>query len=391
MRNKVRNILKSSSLIYNLYFYIISFGLQFIGLFVRTDNNLVLFVSYSGRKYDDSPKVLYEYIKNNNKYLNYKLVWAFENPSNYLEVPDNEKLKIDTFKYYLTALKAGYWITNSSVTRGLRFKKKKTKYVIFQHGTVGIKKLGKDIEKGNKSFKIKKEDNIDMFIIQGKKEKPILEKALNLYGKIYEYGLPRNDELYEVTDTKIKECRKKLGIPDGKKVIVYTPTFREFYKDNKLNSYVSMPFDIDKMKKAFNDEYVLVITAHYEVSKMLNIPENDPFVINAFNYPYINDLLISADILISDYSSVVFDYSILERPILCFAYDYEMYMKERGTYTDLNKLFFDGVIKTQDKLIEVIKEMDYEKECKHSKEIKEEYLLNYKNTVEVAAKNIFIS
>ena len=156
MRNKVRNILKSSSLIYNLYFYIISFGLKIVGLFVKTDSNLVLFVSYSGRKYDDSPKVLYEYMKKDNKYSNYKLVWAFENPDNYLEVPDSQKIKIDTFKYYVTALKAGYWITNSSVTRGLRFKKKKTKYVIFQHGTVGIKKLGNDIEKGNKSFKIRR-------------------------------------------------------------------------------------------------------------------------------------------------------------------------------------------------------------------------------------------
>ena len=60
---------------------------------------------------------------------------------------------------------------------------------------------------------------------------------------------------------------------------------------------------------------------------MLNIPENDSFVINAFDYPFINDLLIVSDILISDYSSVVFDYSILERPILCYGYDYDLYMK----------------------------------------------------------------
>ena len=71
-----------------------------------------------------------------------------------------------------------------------------------------------------------------------------------------------------------------------------------------------MPFDIKKMKNELEDEFVLLITAHYEVAKMLNIPKNDPFVINAFDYPYINDLLIAADILISDYSSIVFDYSI---------------------------------------------------------------------------------
>ena len=389
MRTLIRNILKSNKIIYNLYFYIFSFFLKTMSLFIKTDDNLILFVSYSGRKYDDSPKVLYQYMKNNTKYNNYKYVWAFEKPEEYTEVPANEKIKIDTLKYYVIALKAKYWITNSSITRGLNFKKKETKYIIFQHGTVGIKKLGNDIDKSNKSFKIKRQDEIDMFIIQGKKEKPILERALNLYGKIYEYGLPRNDELYEVNSKMINECRKKLGIPEGKKVILYTPTYREFYKDNALNSYINMPFDIDKMKKEFSNDYVLVITAHYEVSKMLNIPKDDPFVINAFNYPYINDLLIIADILISDYSSVIFDFSILEKPMLCYAYDYDIYMKERGTYTDLNELFYDGPIKTQDDLIEIIKNMDYVKESQHSKKIKENYLLNKKNSVQIAAQKIF--
>ena len=389
MRTLIRNILKSNKIAYNLYFYTFSFFIKIMSLFIKTDDNLLLFVSYSGRKYDDSPKVLYQYMKGNAKYKEYKYIWAFEKPEYYNDVPDNEKIKIDTLKYYITALKAKYWITNSSITRGLNFKKKGTKYIIFQHGTVGIKKLGNDIDKDNKSFKIKKQDEIDMFIIQGKKEKPILEHALNLYGKIYEYGLPRNDELYAVNDNMVKNVRKLLGVPDGKKVILYTPTFREFYKDSKLNSYINMPFDVEKMKREFSDDYVLVITAHYEVSKMLNIPENDPFVINVFNYPYINDLLISADILISDYSSVIFDYSILEKPILCYAYDYDMYMKERGTYTDLNELFYDGVIKTQDELISVIKNMDYAKECQHSKKIKREYLLNIENSVENAAEKIF--
>ena len=122
---------------------------------------------------------------------------------------------------------------------------------------------------------------------------------------------------------------------------------------------------------------------------MLNIPADDPFVINAFDYPYINDLLIVSDILISDYSSVVFDYSILERPILCFGYDYDLYMKERGTYTDLNKLFYDGVVKDQNKLIEIIKNIDYKKECSHTKKIKNEYLLNIENSVEKAVEEIF--
>ena len=388
MRNKVRSILKNSRLVYSLYYYIFSFLLRFLGLFVKTDEDLVLFVEYSGRKYDDSPKVLYEYMKGNSDYYGYKTVWAFEKPEEY-NLPVGEKIKIDSWKYYITALKAKYWITNSSITRGLNFKKKKTKYIIFQHGTAAIKVLGDDIKKGNKSFKIKSGDHPDMYIIQGKKEKGLIEKAFGHKGKIYELGLPRNDELYNATAERIQESRKKLGIPDGKKVIIYTPTFREFKKDSKIGSYIEFPFDIEKMRAAFSDEYVLVVTAHYEVEKMLKVPKNDKFVINAFNYPNINDILLAGDVMISDYSSVIFDYSILERPIFCFGYDYDEYMVERGTYANLEELFCDGVIKDQDTLIEKIKNMDFQKECMHAKKIKNEYLLNIKNSVSAAAQEIF--
>lgn len=390
MRNKIRNILKSSRIIYNIYFYTFSFLLRVLSLFVKTDNSLILFVVYSGRRFDDSPKVLYEYMKNNKKYKNYKYIWAFENLGKFNEVPDNEKIKIDTIKYYITALRAKYWITNSSITRGLNFKKKKTKYIVFQHGTIGIKKMGIDIPKNNKSFRIKKENSIDMFIIQGKKEKQIVEKVFNLKNRVYEFGLPRNDELWNTTNEIINECRKKLNIPEEKKVILYAPTFREFYKDEKLDSYIKVPYDIEKMRKELSNEYVLLITAHYEVSKMLDIPQNDSFVINAFDYPYINDLLIASDILISDYSSVIFDYSILERPILCYGYDYDLYMKERGTYLDLNKLFYDGVIKTSKELINIINNMDYEKEVAHTRKIKDEYIFKSPNSVELAIKSIFL-
>ena len=99
------------------------------------------------------------------RYSRYKTVWAFEHPEKY-ELPNSNKIKIDTLKYYITALRAKYWITNSSITRGLNFKKKSTKYVIFQHGTAGIKVLGNDVGKDNKSFKIKNGDHPDIFIIQ---------------------------------------------------------------------------------------------------------------------------------------------------------------------------------------------------------------------------------
>lgn len=389
MKKFIKNLLKDNKLLYSLYYYVVSFFLQLLGLFIKTDNNLALFVCYGGKKYDDSTKVLYEYITKKPEYSNIKCIWAFIEPDKY-SLPEHQKIKIDTFQYYKTALKSKYWITNSSVTRGLNFKKKSTKYIVFQHGTLGIKKLGKDMAKDNQSFKMKKPEKYDMFIIQGKKEKEFLKHALDLKEEIiFEDGLPRNDELVNVSQERVTECKRKIGIPEGKKVILYTPTFREFYKDKTLNSIIDSPFDFEKMEDRLKEEYVFVFTAHYEVANILNIPNDNKFVINAFQYPYINDLLIAADILISDYSSVIFDYAILEKPILCFAYDYDKYMEERGTYLNLNELFYDGVIKTQEQLIDIIENMDYIKECEHSKKMKEEYINKCGNTVSEIAKKIF--
>ncbi len=132
-----------------------------------------------------------------------------------------------------------------------------------------------------------------------------------------------------------------------------------------------------------------MVTAHYQVGKLLGLPKDTPFIINAFDYPYMNDLLMIADILISDYSSVVWDYTILERPILCFGYDYDKYFKERGTYLDLEKVFLNGVIKTQEQLVDIIKNMDYEKQIEHTKKMKQEFIVIEKNATEKIAKMIF--
>ena len=133
-----------------------------------------------------------------------------------------------------------------------------------------------------------------------------------------------------------------------------------------------------------------MVTAHYEVAKLLNeLPKND-FVINAFQYPVLNDLIKGSDILISDYSSIVFDYSIMERPIFCYGYDYDSYLTERGLYTDLEQLFSHGVLRTEDEVLHAIKKIDYAAECKYTKsQIKNAYIAAYGNAAEKAVQIIF--
>ena len=133
MKIFLKRIVKSSRAIYCLYFYICSLLLKIIGLFVKTDSYLVLFVVYGGKRYDDSPRFVYEYMKAQDEYKKYKLKWAFIDPQSISEVPIEEKIKIDTWAYYMTALKAHYWITNSSASRGLCFKNANTVNIFFPH------------------------------------------------------------------------------------------------------------------------------------------------------------------------------------------------------------------------------------------------------------------
>lgn len=389
MKSKLKAFVKNNKWIYSLYFHIGSFLLRLIGVFIKTDPNLILFISYGGQKYDDSPKVVYEYLQKKPVSAKHRYAWAFIDPDKFPQVQN--KVKVDTLSYYLTALRAGYWITNSSASRGLDFRKKKTKNILFAHGMTGIKKIGIDIQDTEKAFKIGFTEKFDSIFVEGKKEIPLLAHAWQKDEAVfYTTGLPRNDDLATVTDGEIHAIKEHLGIPNGKKVILYAPTFRESSRANDGRNALGIPIDFAKWEKVLGGDYVMLITAHYEVAKLLDeLPEND-FVVNAFKYPELNDLIKVSDILISDYSSIVFDYSIMERPIFCYGYDYDTYAVERGLYTNLDELFSQGVLKTEEDLLNAIVNMDYKSECAYTRRhIKDEYMASYGDAAEKATKIIF--
>ena len=101
---------------------------------------------------------------------------------------------------------------------------------------------------------------------------------------------------------------------------------------------------------------------------MLGVEFND-IIRDYSQYPSVNDLLKVCDILISDYSAIMADFSILERPILCFAYDYEQYKRERGLYIDYDKEMPSGILKTEEDVLSYIQNMDYKVECQKSREM----------------------
>ena len=385
----IKNLLKHNRFFYCVYYFVFSALLRVLGIFLKTDNQLVLFTSYGGKKFDDSPKFIYDYINNCSNYSQLKTVWAFRNPGDFPDVKDS--IRIDSLAYFIIALKAKYWITNSSCARGLNFKKNNTINVLFEHGMAGITKIGLDIQVKRRTYIQLFKEQFDYVFIEGKEEASILERAWNIdQSRLYLTGLPRNDDLLDVSCVEIEAIKRKIGIPQGKRVILYAPTFREERVDSSLNNVLGIPFDFCKWESCLSKDYVLLITAHYEVEHLLEELPRKSFVINVFNYPVLNDLLKVSDMLITDYSSIAFDYSILERPILCFGYDYDEYLANRGTYNDLDTLFNHGVIRSEDELLSIIKNMDYEEECNYTKvSIKNRFIASFGNATKRAADIIF--
>ncbi len=365
MRQRLIYILKHNAAIQAIYRVVMSFVFRVWGLFIKTDENLVLFVSFMGLNFNDSPKAVYDYMQAHREYKNYRCVWAFEDPSKF---PDLETVKIDTPVYFKTALKAKYWITNTNIERGLHFKKKDQKYLNTWHG-IALKYIGNDVA-GRSDFNF---DTVNYLCVCGDYDERVFKTAFRAKESSYlRVGLPRNEELWNVSDDKKQRMRAKLGIPAEKKVILYAPTWRESTDGGK--SYeIKPPIHFDLWKKELGEEYIVLFRAHHQTTKVLGV-QYDEFVRDVSSYPAVNDLMTAADILITDYSAIAFDFSILCRPIFCYAYDYDTYLVERGTYFRIDEKYPNKSCRTEDELLSRIKGIDYKAECANTRRFRDEFI-----------------
>lgn len=382
MKSKIVNLLKYNRFIYSTYYYVMSACINILKLFVKTEDKLILFNSFAGRKFDDSPKAIFEEMKKDPRFKDYRLVWAFHQPEKF-EVEGAEKIKTDCFTYFKTALAARVWITNSSVERGLNFKGKNTFYLNTWHGTP-IKKMGSDIATGNSSFKSKGGSRIDIMMSQSRYETEVFSRSFNIPKENFlEAGLPRNDILANYSQEDRDSIREKLNVGKNQKVILYCPTFREYEKDENLGVVMAPPMDLKKWERELGNDYVLFFRAHYEVSKVMDIQENG-FVRDMTSYPDLNELMIASDILISDYSSIFFDFSITGKTMLHFCYDYDKYSSKRGMYFDIRDKINGAA--NEDLLIELIKSIDSEVEMGKVESFRNEYV-NFYGAASKAAVN----
>lgn len=374
MKNTIAYLIKHNVFIQKCYVFIFSKLFSLIGKFVEIDDRLVLFVSYGGSSFNDSPKVIYDAMKNNPKWNDFKFVWAFEKPEKFV-VEKGKKIKIDTLKYFFVALKAKIWITNVNIERGLHFKNKKTIYLNTWHGT-GPKKGGNGV-KGRSDYDF---SYVDILCVDGSYVANAMKTYFNakLENMLW-CGRPREDALiFQKNEFNSNVIKKKLGIKCDKRIILYMPTWRE-YKIRAL--------DVGAWKKELGDEYILLIRNHHFVTEKMYYEYAD-FVIDASNYANVNELYWISDILISDYSSAFFDFGLLGKPMFCYAYDYDEYNNSNGLLMNLKEVFPRGIITSEQELIYKIKHTDYNKYSLECNDFCAQYVSHKANATETCLKRL---
>ena len=341
-------------------------------LFYKMDDKVIFFEAFGGRNYTCSPKAIYEKILTMKEFKDFKFVWAFVDPSKH-DILNDKRLtivKTNSKDYYKYLSIAKYWIVNSIIDEGI-IKKKNQVYVQCWHGTP-LKKLRYDIEVNgavlNTIEEIRKRNDrdarkFDYFISPSKYCTEKFTSAFNLkaLGKeniIIEKGYPRNDFLFNKTKKDVDSIKKKLGLPLDKKVIFYLPTFRDNQHTSGVGYTYNLAIDFDSLKKKFSKDYVILFSPHYFIANSIDLSKYKGFVFNVARYDEINELYLVSDIIMTDYSSVFFDFANLKRPMLFYMYDFDDYQNNlRDFYISLDEL--PGPIsKTQDELENNLKNID---------------------------------
>lgn len=199
----------------------------------------------------------------------------------------------------------------------------------------------------------------DYVVVGSERMATIYRQSFNISNEqILRTGIPRSDFFFNPLAVYEAEQSLKRDFPviNGKKVILYAPT----YRDNELQT-TDLELDIEKMYREFKDDYVLFLRLHPAIDGEYQ-NKFPGFVINVSSYHNMNHLLVISDILISDYSSIPFEFSLLNRPMVFFAYDLDEYTQSRGFWEDYEDLVPGPVVKSTEDLINVMKSESFNME-----------------------------
>lgn len=340
---------------------------------VSVDEHTVIFIAFHGRGYTDNPKYIHQEMLKQDRFNDYTFIWPVKDP-NSTKIERSKAIRYNSLSYFYYMCKAKYWIVNCKLPKHIQ-KKDNQVYLQTWHGTP-LKRLAHDIvEVENQTFYrsgMSRQQMTDTYdndvakynymIAPNEFSFQVFQSAFQINPeRLIKTGYPRNDFLTNCTAEKIQEVKEKFKIPKDKKVLLYAPTWR----DNSFNTRgytFELKANFHRWKEVLGQDYIVLFKPHYLIiNKFEGDKSLDDFVISVDANADINDLYIISDLLVTDYSSVFFDYANLNRPMYFYMFDLEEYADElRGFYFDIYETMPGDIIQDEDQLLQKIKEGSYD-------------------------------
>ena len=333
------------------------------------DNNKIVIDNFNGGSYGCNPKYITEELIRRNK--KYDIVWLVKSVKKETEkgyFPKEIRLVGYGTKQALKELaSAKLWIDNQRknyfIKKGLA-KKEGQYFIQTWHGSLGIKKLDADVAAFTNEYKqdwverAKYDSSMWNYLLTNSQfENDIFKRALWFKNEIIQFGHPRNDIFFKDSSNIKNKVFDFFNIPKNKKILLYVPSFRD---DGDIECY-QLDYDriLATLNQKFGDEWVCIARLHPRAKKFDSqiIPEDNLNIIDGTFYPDIQELLVSSDCAISDYSSCIFDFMLSKKPAFIFATDIEKFNTDRGFYYPLEATPFP-IASDNDKLVDNIKNFD---------------------------------
>ena len=332
--------------------------------------NKVIASTFKGKKYGDNPQFIYEELHRQNPSLH--LLWRKDETMEYL-LPNWVK----SIEYTQNFSSIYHLATAKVVIDTHRFpvwikKRRGQLFIETWHGGLGIKKIEADVPAFKRLDWLMSEVRhtcqlSDVFISQSEHLSKIYRRAFGYNGQIFKCGFPKNDCLFNDTENVKKKVRDILSIPESKRIFLYVPSFRDYFysKVDTVAYNVDFPLLRKVLLKRFGCDWTIVVRWHpLFVDELNQCAVENAMIVNATDYPDIQELLMASDIVMSDYSSCIFDAALLDIPCFTFATDFDEYKAQRGVYYEMDELPFPYA-RNNEELRKNIENYDHEAYLKH--------------------------
>lgn len=348
-----------------------------------TDEKLVYFESFGGRSCGDSPRAIYQAMLSDERFSGHHFVWGFKTAELVSDLENDpffsdgrtRLVLVGSAEYFDVIASAGYNVQNMRLPEFV-YPKEDQVFVQCWHGTP-LKRLGDDIKMKTTGALNSSDELAERYRIDGSKWTYLvspspyatehLSHAFGLSDQrraevALEVGYPRNDELVwareDSTGERRRIARSSLGIPHDKKVLLYAPTWRDDAYQVGVGYTLDYLADFALLQKGLGDGWVVLFRPHYLIGNRVDLSSLEGFVYDVADWPNINDLFISSDVLVTDYSSVMFDYADLRQPIMLYVPDFERYASDtRGFYFNISEIPGPCCASTND-LVEALGNLD---------------------------------